>query len=137
MQTLMDFMPLLELNLVGLLLVYGTDRSHSKSIARILSEISKEDKKALEAFFSNCISLFTKPNYSERTLLTNVIELSTCLNLQNIQVNRGLEVWRKYKHLFPSSTFSVIETQDKDYITVLIIQRQNFLKNSRRKYRCF
>lgn len=130
--------------LTGLFLIFQTDRDHSKFVSKALSKLSQEEREALEAFFFELhfsgasyvlfgskpmsICLFTDPNYSKRPPLTNVIELSTCFHLQNIKTNRGLEVWEKYKHLFPSSKFAIIETRDENYITISIIQKQNFLK---------
>lgn len=132
------------LSLVGILLGLSIHRDRSVYVSRALSKISQEDREALETFFSELhfsggayvlfgnkplsICLFTKSNYSERAPLTNIIELSTCLYLQNIRANRGLEVWKKHKHLFPSSKFSILENKDENYMTIAIIHKQNFLK---------
>lgn len=132
------------LGLVLFLLVYQPNQDHSKSVSRALSKISKDDREALEAFFYELyfsggayvlfgnkpmsFCSFTKTSYSQRTPLTNITELSTCLHLQNIKANRGWKVWKKYEDLFPSSKFVIIESVERDYVTVIIINKKNFLK---------
>jgi hypothetical protein len=132
------------LGLASLLLIYQTDRDHSRHVSRALSKIPKEDKETLEAFFFELyfsggayvlfgnkpmsICLFTELNYSGKTPLKNIIELSTCLHLQNIKANRGWKVWKKYEYLFPSSQFAIIENKGPDYITIAIVNKRNFLK---------
>ncbi len=135
---------LVLLSLVGFLLIYQTGWPRSRSFSKTLAKISKEDREVLEAFFFELqfsggayvlfgdkpmsICSFALPNYSQRMPLTNIIELSACLHVQNIKINKGWDVWKKYSHLFSSSQFFIVENRCDDYVTVAIINKRNFLK---------
>lgn len=50
---------------------------------------------------------------------------------------KGWEAWRKYKHLFPSSRFILLENQGVDCTTIFLINKDLFLQKVRENLDCF
>jgi hypothetical protein len=116
------------------------------NISKTLDTLSRDDRDALECFFyhlshSGCsyvlfgnkpmsISSFLEiePNFSQSDPVNNLRDLSSRLCLQNLKIYRGWEVWKKCKHLFPSSNFVLLENRDAEGVTIVIINKHNFLK---------
>ena len=51
-----------------------------------------------------------------------------CVSGFNFTINKGLEVFKKYRHLFSSRNIIVHLSEDADYTYLLMINRENLLK---------
>lgn len=132
--------------LVAAFLFFGILHSRSSlNIPKILNTLPRDDRDALEWFFhdlshSGCsyvlfgnkpmgISSFPEiaPNSSQNDPVNNLRFLSSRFCVQNLKIYRGLEVWNKYKQLFPSSKFILLENHDAEWVTMVMINKHNFL----------
>lgn len=56
------------------------------------------------------------------------MESITLLHLSCLVESKGLGAWKKYKHLFPSSNFIVLENIEPDPTTIYLINKRVFLQ---------
>jgi hypothetical protein len=98
-------------------------------VAKVLNSLPKEDRENLEWFFrgfweSSYVLFGNKPmalgdiRDPHHIQVNNVHDfmesISHCLQSPQAEA-KGLEVWRKYKHLFPSSNFIFLENHGADW----------------------
>ena len=69
-----------------------------------------------------------EPKCHQSNPVNNLRDLSNRLCVQNLKINRGWEVWKKYKSFFPSSHFVILENRDTECVTIVTINKYNFLK---------
>lgn len=125
-------------------LLIGNQFNGSSKIIKVLKTFPKDEREVLELFFFELnrsgsayvlfgnkpmsICSFMELDDSRRDPLTSILDLSWKLRLSNLRMNRGLEVWKKYKHLFTSSKFFLLENREQDWVTMVTIHKRNFLK---------
>ncbi|MDP1608197.1 MAG: hypothetical protein Q8L98_02650 [Chlamydiales bacterium] len=125
-------------------LAIGREFHCAPKISKTLKTLAQDERESLEWFFQDLnfsgaayvlfgnkpmsICLFIEHKLSQKDPLGTVIDLSSRLCLPNVRINKGLEVWKKYNHLFTSSKFLLLENRKQDLITIVTIHKQNFLK---------
>jgi hypothetical protein len=121
--------------------------SSSVDVVKVLNSLPESDRKSLEGFFRclyrdafpyvlfgnkpMAIFLFLKiePYHPPIYPIDDFLKFSVGLvDPERVKAYRGWETWKKYKHLFPSSNFVLLENQDSEYITVVMINKKSFLK---------
>ncbi len=123
------------------LLVLRTSFSHG--ISKTLRTLSNNDKEALEWFFrslhqasssyvlfgnkpmSTCSFLEITPGYLAKGAPSIFFE---CMRLENLRLYRGWQTWKRYKHLFPSSHYALVENKEPGWITIVMINKPSFLQ---------
>lgn len=116
-----------------------------------LNAIPLQDKEALEWFFrylhesSSGFVLFgdkpmsicsflemkpTQPITSSYPLEAFIDAAFEPFHLKNLRMQKGLEVWKKYEHYFPSSKFILRENRNptNNWVTIVLINKDEFLK---------
>lgn len=115
-----------------------------------LQRLSPEERSSLEEFFHHIlieqslafVLLGSKPmSFSHyytlashfpksHSIYDTVYPFLAAIHPNNMRIKRGAEVWQKYKHFFPSPNFilSTYHSPDKTTVTVVLINRKNFLK---------
>jgi hypothetical protein len=119
-------------------------RSFYKSVdvANVLSTLPKEDRESLEWLFRgfsessyvlfgnkpmafNCVRTPYHPKIDD---VLDLMESLTHCFLGNLVEIKGLNAWKKYEHLFPSSDFIFLENCDSDLTTIYLINKRLFLQ---------
>jgi hypothetical protein len=111
----------------------------------------KEDRENLEWFFrgfweSSYVLFGTKPMAFDRIkdprhahvvhIFDFMESITHCRPSAQVEI-KGWEVWRKYKHLFQSSNFILLENREADWTTIFLINKQVFLQKVRENLDCF
>jgi hypothetical protein len=77
------------------------------------------------------ISMFLKmePYHPQTYQLHNFVDDSLGrVSPDNLTKSKGWETWKKYKHLFPSSNFVLLENCGREHVTIFMINKRAFLK---------
>ncbi len=113
-------------------------------VAKALRTIPKEDRESLEWFFRHfdvctyvlfgdkpmafCGVQRVEPYKPDISQVYSFMDSICRLHLENLVQMKGWEAWKKYNHLFPSSQFAFIENETPDGATIVLINKQDFLK---------
>ncbi len=119
----------------------------SIDVPAILRSLSEEDRESLEWLFlglhqatcsyvlfgdkpmSICSFLNSEPCYSYNDEVYDFIDFSiNKLQLPNLRMAKGWELWQKHKNSFPSSNFFLLKNDDPGEITLVMINKSAFLK---------
>ncbi len=138
----------LSLLLLAIALFFGIlfVRSFHKSVdvKKVLNTLPKEDRESLEWLFrhfwvSSYVLFGNKPiaihcmarvePYDPQifNVYTFMDSITRC-HMGNLVDIKGWEAWKKYKYLFPSSNFIILENCEPDLTTIFFINKRAFLK---------
>jgi hypothetical protein len=76
------------------------------------------------------LSAILDPSYYQSTILWKGFYRGTLFK-------KGLEVWKKYQHLFPSNHFCFLYNNDEDGIKVFLINKKQFIEEMTRNIEDF
>ncbi len=126
-------------------------KHRSLDIVQTLEKLPKGDREALEWFFfylNDSTAVYVlfgdkpmaiceyreirpTPRPSEICQIDDLIDsFFESVKECNLRMRKGLEAWKKYEHLFPSSNFILLENRDPsdNWVTITIINKRAFLK---------
>ncbi len=123
--------------------------STTLNVERILKTLPEEDKTALEVFFYSlseasfpyvlfgnkpmAICSFSEtPSFQDLLGVYQIKDLMdfffSSMNIRNLRIQRGWNIWKKYEHLFPSSNYVLLENRFHNWTTIILINKYHFLK---------
>lgn len=118
--------------------------STTDPLAKALRTIPKEDRESLEWFFRHfgesayvlfgdkpmafCGVQRVEPYKPDVSKVYDFMDSICRLHLENMVQMKGWETWKKYNHLFSSAQFAFLENNSPDGATIVLINKQAFLK---------
>ena len=134
--------------LITVALCFGTSFINSFhkpiDVAKVLEALPQEDRESLEWLFrdfwdssyvlfgskpmSICCMEKIDPYNPQISEVSDVMSSIGRLHLSNLARVKGWEVWKKYRHLFPSSKFVFFENHNAKKPLIILINKQSFLK---------
>lgn len=118
--------------------------SKSVEVAKVLESIPKEDRESLEwlfrQFWESSYVLFgskpmafccihkVEPGSLQISEIYTFMDSITRFHSENLVRTKGWKAWKKYRHLFPSSRFSIIENISPNDTTIVMINKAAFFK---------